>query len=80
MGEVRCKTCTNPQREAPDVCVHKNRETLTNKKKNIIATINIVYQIMLNWYLPFLHGTKGQILSMPDAYVQFILLAVDKKK
>jgi len=62
MEEVRCKTCINLQHEAPDVCVHKNRETLANKS---IATI--IYTIMCNSHLPFLHGTKGQILSMLDA-------------
>lgn len=48
MGEVKCKTCTNPQHISLDLCAHKNTETLTNKKKNIIATINIIYQIMCN--------------------------------
>lgn len=78
MGEVRCKTCTNSQHEAPDVCVHKKRETLTNKKENIVATVDRIYKIMRNWHVPFLHGTKEPILSMLDAYVQFILLAADK--
>lgn len=67
MGEVRCKTCTNPQLEAPDICARKNRETLPNKKKNIIATINTIYKIMCNCHPPILHGTTRQILSMLDA-------------
>lgn len=77
MGEVTPVLCLKTKMM---MFVCRTTEKHSNENLNIIANVNVIYKIMCNCHLPFLHGSKRKILSVIDAYMQIFRLAVDKNK